>query len=158
MARRYRRFTPPWYLVSLVASFPALAGTLRTLDGQSYEGVLKLEPTGHVSIVPAAGPAPAPVALDDILYADFRTPEAPKPTARPPQPAARTTDAGGLPAGWRTVAVGTLAEPPYVKFNGGNFSMKSAGGEVGGTRDACTFLSQPVGPDADLVACLKDTA
>src|SRR3954453_21619469 len=103
MARRYRRFTSPWYLVPLVACLPALAGTLRTLDGQSYEGVLKLEPTGHVSIVPAGGPAAAPVALDGILYPPPPPPGAPNRAARPPQPAARTTDAGGLPAGWRTV-------------------------------------------------------
>jgi hypothetical protein len=143
--------------LTLVASLSAHAGSLRTIDGRVYEGVLKLEPTGHVSVVPVSGPTPAPVALDDVLYADFRAPEPAKPAARPAQ-AVRNTEAGDLPAGWRATAVGTLAEAPYAKFRSGQFSLKSAGAEVGGTRDACTYLSQPVGPDVDLVACLHDTA
>jgi hypothetical protein len=157
-ARPHRPLLPVC-LLTFAFCLSSDAGTLRTIDGQTYDGVLKLDTTGHVVVTPTTGPSPAPVPLADVLYADLRAPERP-PTPTPPRaavnPSAQPSN-GALPAGWRTAAVGTLADPPYAKFHDATFSLKSAGATVGGTRDAFCFAHQPAGDDVDLVARLHDT-
>ncbi|HEY7117398.1 MAG TPA: NPCBM/NEW2 domain-containing protein [Tepidisphaeraceae bacterium] len=136
---------------------PAHAGTLRTLDGKTYEGELKLEQDGKISIIPTHGPKPpAPIDLADVLYAGFRNPEPPRIIAGP---AATRTENGQLPTPWRASDVGELQTKGSARYREPIFSVKSAGATVGGTHDAFCFVHQSAGGegDADLVARVRDT-
>ena len=61
---------------------------MQTLDGKTYEGEVKLEQAGQISIIPADGASPK-FKLTEVLQATFgpSTPKAkPKPRENPGRP------------------------------------------------------------------------
>ena len=129
------------------------AASLRTLDGKTYQGQITLEPSGQIAVVDPRAEKPIKIELSNVLEANFGGGETPK-----PRPAAARTQAatGQLPAPWETLDIGNLAEKSSAKIaneNSETFSIKSAGGKVGGATDAFCFVAQSVtGDDVDLIA------
>jgi hypothetical protein len=133
-----------------------LAGTVRTLDGRALDGDVRFDVSGQVVVKTPDGKTES-VDLPDVLYANFRN-DLPKAlsTAGAPKAAAD----GQLPPPWQAIDVGKLAARGYAKFtNAGElFSIKSAGGKLGGEKDAICFVAQSVRDDADLVAKFVDSS
>lgn len=137
-------------ILILFAALPSLAGTVRTLDGKTLEGDVKLESADALSVIPAKGGKPVTIELANVLQAIFKSaPVKPEAVVR--------SDDGRPPAPWKLVEVGTLAEKAYARYDArGQYSVKSAGGEIGGKRDAFAFVQQPANGDAELTMKLLD--
>jgi hypothetical protein len=72
------------------------AATVQTLDGKTYEGEVKLEQAGQISIIPADGTKPLKLKLAEVLQATFG-PNTPKPKPKPrenPRPSTVTLKEG----------------------------------------------------------------
>ena len=142
---------------------PALAGTVRTVDGNTYSGDVRLDTGGLLVITPADGSGIQKLDLAEVLHATLGNPStaaataitASSKTAAAPAAAPYHTENNQLPTPWTTTDVGTLSEKGYAKFTneGQVFSIKSAGGNIGDADDdAFCFVNQPVTGDFDLIA------
>ncbi|MDB5318663.1 MAG: hypothetical protein JWN40_294 [Phycisphaerales bacterium] len=130
----------------------SLAGTVRTLDGKTYDGDVRLDTGGQIVITPPEGGTPKKIDLDEVLHATFGN-EATQAAAKI-APAIRTEN-NQLPAPWSATDVGALSEKGYAKYTneGQVFSVKSAGGNIGAADDdAFCFVAQPVTGDLELSA------
>jgi hypothetical protein len=126
------------------------AGTLRTLDGKTYEGQVTLEPSGQISVTSADSPKPLKFDLSNILQATFG--------GDAPKPAPVQLLKGQLPAPWQGINVGKPAEKPYAEYTNETFSIKSANGHLDGLADTFIFVAQPIAKDAELIAKFTTTA
>jgi regulation of enolase protein 1 (concanavalin A-like superfamily) len=141
--------------ILLPSSFSlTFAGTVRTLDGKTYDGEVKLDTGGQIVVTPPIGGKPQKIDLSEVLQATFGAAAAGAggdATARPQAPA--RTENGQLPAPWHALDVGKLAEPGYARFvnEGQVFSIKSTGGNLGADEDAFCFVAQPISGDIELV-------
>src|SRR5215216_3730079 len=95
-------------LLCLLPSSFCLGGTVRTLDGKTHEGDIKLDPTGLT--VTTKNGAPIKIDLADVLHASFRDPSI---SVRAP---AGRTDGDRLPPPWVVINVGGVTGEPYVKY------------------------------------------
>lgn len=137
-------------ILTLVAALPCTAGIVRTLDGKTLEGDVKLESAQALSVMPAKGTKPQTIELANVLHAVFKS-------APVKAEAVVRTDDGRPPAPWKLADVGTLAEKAYARYDArGQYSVKSAGGEIGGKRDAFAFVQQPASGDAEVSMKLLD--
>ncbi len=133
-------------------SLPAAAGIVRTLDGKTYEGQVSLDPSGKILVTPIQrGAKPISLELSTILQASFRDGAA-RDVAAPPV----RTELGKLPPGWEALPIGPQIQPHYAKYTDGNYSIKSAGGEIGAKRDSLCLVRSIVPGDAEIVARLID--
>ena len=158
-----RGTSKPGHFTFLVFCFilfsPSLrAATLRTLDGKTYDGEIKLDASGQILVTNSAG-AKQKFELDDVLSATFggatvAPAAAPLPASAPQTPV--HTENGQLPAPWKAFDIGNLAAKGYARFTneGQNYSIKSAGGAIGSDADALCFVAQPAPGDFELTARL----
>lgn len=135
------------------------AATVRTLDGSTYTGDVRLDTGGLILVTPAEGGAPRKIDLSEVLHATFgNTAAATAITASSktaPAPAPYHTENNQIPAPWTATDIGALSEKGYARFTneGQVFSIKSAGGNIGAADDdAFCFVNQPVTGDFDLLA------
>lgn len=134
----------------LLCTLLARAGTLRTLDGRTVDGEIKLETSDTLSITPSRGGKPVPIELANVLSAVFKSAPAQGSTA------VRTED-GRPPAPWKLIDIGALPEKAYLRYDQrGIYSVKSAGGDIGRQKDAFAFVQQKASGDAELVIKLLD--
>jgi hypothetical protein len=136
------------------------AGTLRTADGRTIEGDVRLEPDGQISVAPTRMGAGKPEKFDlsQVLQATFRNDPAPGAKTAPKAAPALDADVRKIPAPWQVTDVGDLAEKGYARHAEGVFSLKTAGANVAGRRDALCLVHQPAGAEAELTARVRDVA
>jgi regulation of enolase protein 1 (concanavalin A-like superfamily) len=144
-------------------SVPAFAGTVRTLDGNTYTGDVRLDTGGLLVITPADGSGIKKLDLDQVLHATVgKTPSLETAvTAGSKTAAPYHTENSQIPAPWTATDIGALSEKGYAKFTneGQVFSIKSAGGNIGAADDdAFCFVNQPVTGDFDLLARITSVA
>jgi len=144
--------------ILLPSSFSlCFAGTVRTLDGNTYTGDVRLDTGGLLVITPADGSGIKKLDLDQVLHATVgKTPSLETAvTAGSKTAAPYHTENSQIPAPWTATDIGALSEKGYAKFTneGQVFSIKSAGGNIGAADDdAFCFVNQSVTGDFDLVA------
>jgi hypothetical protein len=62
----------------LAVAFPAVAGTVRTLDGKTYDGEVKFDPRGKVIVTPPGG-QPVEIDFANLLHVTFGPSTSPPP-------------------------------------------------------------------------------
>ena len=151
---RMYRTRAPQIIATLLCLLPSSfcpGGTVRTLDGKTHEGDLRLAPAG-LTVTPKAG-ATVKIDLADVLHASFRDPSI---TVRAP---AGRTDGDRLPPPWVAINVGGVTGEPYAKYRPDTgYSIKCQGGDLGGRSDSFVFVQQPASGDADLLCRFDDVA
>ncbi len=137
----------PLLLLALFAT-PAHAGTVRTIDGKTYEGDLRLD-KNQILITPKRT-AVVRIDLTNVLSADFKSPAKPAVPAAPPPPQK-------LDAAWKTADVGRVGVPGSVQLAGGVWSLKGAGNNIAAQADTFYFVYQELKTgDAQIIARLDD--
>ena len=133
-----------FFLPSAFILLPCFSGTVRTLDGKTYDGEVKLEQAGQLTVTGSKAGKPLKFELSEVLQATFG--------ADTPKIAVAQPGNGSLLAPWQALDVGKLKEKSAVRYTDEDLSIKSAGGNVGGTEDAFCFIAQPIAGDVDVVA------
>ena len=142
--------------ITLLFLFPAFcpAGTVRTLDGKTHEGDVKLDSPNHLTITSKTAATPVKIDLADVLHATFKDPNISVRAAIPAR-----TDGDRLPPPWVAINVGAVTGEPYAKYRGeSGYSIRCQGGDLGARSDSFVFVQQPAAGDADLVCRFDDVA
>lgn len=126
-------------LIAILLCTSAHAATVRTLDGKTYDGDVKME-VGALVVTPRAGSVMR-IELGNLLQLSARSVTQAKRAAQPP-----------VPPPWSSDAVGKLIPQATAGFFDGIFSIKGSGHDIGGTFDGCQFVHQMVSPDAAMVS------
>jgi regulation of enolase protein 1 (concanavalin A-like superfamily) len=159
-ANAFAIFAFTFCLLPFALYLPAQAGAVRTLDGNTYIGDVRLDTGGMIVVTPADGSGIKKIDLSEVLHATVGNPSA----AATAVPAAAKTAAAAapyhtensqIPTPWTATDIGALSEKGYAKFTneGQVFSIKSAGGNIGAADDdAFCFVNQPVTGDFELLA------
>jgi hypothetical protein len=114
--------------------FAMHAGSVRTLDGQSFEGELRLHDNGAV-IVQASQGKPATIALTNIAQATFAS--------------GPFFSAGSiLPNGWAVQDIGEVRG--FARLDGDAFQLRVEGLSTNST--ACHYLHRPMPSDGEILA------
>jgi hypothetical protein len=146
--------TPAYQIIAALCLLPSSfcpGATVRTLDGKTHEGDIRLDPAG-LTVTPKAG-ATIKIDLADVLHASFRDPSI---TVRAP---AGRADGDRLPPPWVPINVGAVTGEPYAKYRPDTgYSIKCQGGDLGGRSDSFVFVQQPASGDADLICRFDDVA
>ncbi|MFI5378395.1 MAG: NPCBM/NEW2 domain-containing protein [Tepidisphaerales bacterium] len=132
MISRSRHFLLPFTFFLLPFSFAAPGGVVKTIDGKTYEGEIRLESSDALSVMPKGGAA-AKLALDDVLLADFR--------------AAETG-----PDRWVSRDVGPVTIPGVMRVQGTTVSVKGSGAAMAGDKDEFHYACQVLKGDGQIVA------
>jgi hypothetical protein len=139
---------------TVLCLFPAicLGGIVRTLDGKTHEGDVKLDSTGQLTVTPKNA-GPVKIDLADVLHASFKDPTISIRAAIP------RTEGDRLPPPWVAINVGAVTGEPYAKYRGeSGYSIRCQGGDLGARSDSFVFVQQPAAGDADLVCRFDDVA
>jgi hypothetical protein len=140
-------------VVLLAGSSICAGGTVRTLDGKTHDGDVKLDAGGHLIVAPDGDGPPLKIDLQNVLYASFKDDAAAVRAAIP-----RTED-GRLPPPWVAINVGAVTGEPYARYRAeAGYSVKCQGGDIGKASDSFVFVQQPASGDADLVCRFDDVA
>ncbi|MGA2496841.1 MAG: NPCBM/NEW2 domain-containing protein [Tepidisphaeraceae bacterium] len=112
---------------------------MKTFDGKSYEGEIRLESSDTLTVTPKGGVA-ARLALDDVLLADWRAVET-------------SLDR------WTSRDIGQVAIPGITRMQGATVSIKGSGaGMGGGDKDEFHFAWQVFKGDGQIVARVASVA
>src|ERR1051325_11034907 len=139
----------------LMLVWPALLmagpGTVQTLDGNSYQGEVRLDLTGQIIIL-QTNDVPVSVDLTNLFWATFapRT-NAPLPS-HPPANAGPPLPKGELPSPWVGLNVGETTDPGSSSFEAGAFSIESFCRVRTGKGDSFHFVYQSMGTAGEIVA------
>src|SRR4051794_5814268 len=110
---------------SLLFLHSTFAGSVRTVDGKTYEGELRLE-KGQIVISARRGGEPVKLDLAEVLGATFKSTDAAKPQAAKPAPQQK------LEGVWKTQDVGPTGTPGSVTVADGKYAVKGAGANIKG--------------------------
>ena len=131
-------------LVLVAASVPGGQGILRTRDGQTLAGELKLR--DGLLVVTSTNGTETIVAITNLRQGRFNLTN--ETAAAAESPAGDT-----LPAPWLAADIGTVAEPGRATCRNEVFTLHGAGTEFWSMQpDSFFFASQPLKGDGDLVA------
>jgi hypothetical protein len=121
----------------------ARLGIVRTVDGRTLQGQVRLSPERVVVVNAELGSIWA-VALTNITLISFPTNNLSN----------TTTDSGdgALPTPWREAGIGYSRLPGSVRHEGGIFTVRSAGMNIDGEADAFHYVFKPVRGDTEIVA------
>jgi len=98
-------------LILLLLALSAEGATIQTMDGQTLQGTVQLDPTGIFLLWPSNAP-PIPIALTNLSRADFSNPtNSPVPLSRSLRPLAMDEQRGALPEPWENTDVGERDHP-----------------------------------------------
>jgi hypothetical protein len=118
------------------------AGSLRKLDGQFFEGTVKLNATS-ATITPLGGGIPLTFDLSDLAAITFKP------------PLTGVLSGGTLPGDWAVADVGQVALAGSSECVQGTFSLRGEGNQFGGNAEAFHFVYQRMPTDGMLVARLE---
>ena len=141
--------------VLLLLLWPALLraspGTVQTLDGNTYQGEVRLDFTGQIIIVPTNG-IPVGVPLTNLLWATFTA------GTRSPTPASMTANTplaltkGELPSPWNGLNIGETTDPGASSHGADAFTIESYRRVRTEKNDGFHFVYQPMGTAGEIVA------
>ena len=131
-------------ILALVLAHASSAAKLQSIDGKNYEGDARFD-SGQILITPKQG-APLRLNLDELLQADFRPDEPPKPIG----------PSGPLDRPWNIHDVGPTGVAGSAQLIDGKFALKGAGADIKGAADSFCFVYQELRGDVQLVARVGD--
>src|ERR1043165_2571226 len=112
----------------LLLALSARGASVQTLDGLTLQGRIQIERGGPLLLWPS-NDLPIPVALTNLLRADFSNASNGIPTLSPHlRPLAMDEESGALPDPWRNADVGRLEQPGSAAHYHGTLALEVAGG------------------------------
>ena len=123
--------------ILLLASLPALAGSVLTRDGKTLQGKVALTGDASLTITPSTGPA-VTVALAQLQRATFEN-------ASPPAPPTLTGT-------WNHADLGKVHLPGSATEKDAAFSLAASGWGAWGPKDSGQFLYWPFEGDGQIIA------
>lgn len=122
-------------ILTIFLAIPAGASTVKTFDGKTFEGEIKLERSGELTIIQRTG-ATARIELASVLQAQFKA------------------QAGEMvgPGRWTGRDVGVVAVPGSAGFAGKTITVKASGAGFLADKDSGYFVYQRMVGDGEIVA------
>jgi hypothetical protein len=134
----HRRLILALICCALVA-LDSRAGSLRTRDGQVFDGAVRLSATS-ATITPPGGGFPLTFPLSDLAAITFKP------------PLTGVLSGGTLPGDWAVADVGQVALAGSSECTQGLFSLRGEGNQFGGHAEAFHFVYQRMPTDGMLIA------
>jgi hypothetical protein len=123
------------FILTVFLMLPAGASVVKTFDGKTFEGEIKLERSGELTVIQRTG-AMARVELANILLAQFK---------------AQAGEAAG-PGRWTGRDIGEVAVPGSAGFAGNAITVKASGAGLSADKDSGYFVYQRMVGDGQIVA------
>ena len=136
------RFLAVLFLLCGASAFARL-GVVRTTDGRTLEGQVRLTPE-RVVIVNIARGEVFSVELTNLAFLSFPTNA---PAARSEEPLNES-----LPAPWREADIGATRVAGSTRHERGAFTVRGAGLNIDGEADSFHYVFKPVRGDSEIVA------
>src|SRR5258706_4570938 len=135
------RLATVWFMLAL-APAPAKADTIKTGDGQIYQGKAQID-DGMLTIVSSNGSSDSVVVsnLEAAIFADLSD---------------VIPGEHSLVKPWAGQDVGNVGVPGGAKQTGGSFIVRASGIGVGQSIDAFHFVFEPKAGDAEILPLMDD--
>ena len=156
---RFKCFARPLLLLPiLLLALSAHGATVQTLDGRTLQGRIQLD-AGGTFLVWLTNEPPVPVALTNLLRADFSNPtNAALPLNRHLRPLAIDEERGALPEPWENADVGQRDHPGSSVHFHGKFTADAPRGMPAGVDEGFHFIYQSFRGNVEIVARIADIA